>query len=93
MNQSEQFVFKLCRRSFLSLWSYASPRGKGGKELCDILVVCDPHVIIFSVEEVNYIETDDTVVGWERWRRSAIEESSGQIYGAERWLGTATPLS
>jgi hypothetical protein len=92
MNQSEQFVFKLCRRSFLSLWSYASPRGKGGKELCDILVVCDPHVIIFSVKEVNYKETDDTVVGWERWRRSAIEESSGQIYGAERWLGTATSV-
>ena len=44
------------------------------------------------MKEVNYKETTDTVVGWERWRRSAIEESSGQIYGAERWLGTATSV-
>ena len=92
MNQSEQFVFRLCRRSFLSVWSYPNPRGKGGKELCDILVVCDPHVIIFSVKEVDLKETGETAIGWERWRRSAIKESAKQIYGAERWLNAATSV-
>jgi hypothetical protein len=51
VNQSEEYLARLCRRSFLSLWSYPTPQGKNaGKELCDCLVVCDPDVIIFSVK-------------------------------------------
>ena len=29
------------------------------------------------------------MVGWRRWRKKAIEQSASQIYGAERWLGSA----
>ena len=51
---TEAFAHSVCRQSFLSLWSYASPQGRTpGKELCDILVVCDPDIIIFSVKEVK----------------------------------------
>lgn len=89
MNRAEHFVFKLCRQSFLSLWSYPNPQGKGGKELCDILVVCEPYVLIFSVKEIGLKKTGDIQVDWERWRKAAVEESTKQIYGAERWLGTA----
>jgi hypothetical protein len=45
VNDSEQFVYDICSKSFLSLWSYINPQGKTpGKELCDVLVVCNPHV-------------------------------------------------
>jgi len=46
ITNSEQFVYEVCQKSFLSLWSYANPQGsEPGKELCDVLIVCDPDVI------------------------------------------------
>lgn len=89
MTPSEELVFRLCTKSFLSLWSYARPRGKKGKELCDVLVVCDPDVVIFSVKEVKSKGAGASESEADRWRREAIEESANQIYGAERWLRTA----
>lgn len=90
MNRSEAFVFGVCRQSFLSLWTYAQPKGKHGKELCDALVVCDPDVIIISVKESDVTDSGDESVDWQRWRKRAIQKSSGTIYGAERWLRTAS---
>lgn len=91
LNVAEKLVFRLCSRSFLSLWSYANPRGKApGKELCDILVVCDPDVIIFSVKEITIGDAIDQAVNQERWFKRAIEGSVKQIYGAERWIRSAT---
>jgi len=90
MTRSEELVYKICRRSFLSLWSYANPRGKNsGKELCDVLVVCDPDLVIFSVKEIALTEVGDLNTNWKRWRKRAIDESAKQIYGAERWLKSA----
>jgi hypothetical protein len=90
MNASEELVFRLCQRSFLSLWSYANPLSKPGKELCDLLVVCNPDIVLFSVKDVAYKSSgEDTTKGWERWRRRAIEDSVKQLYGAERWLQNA----
>ena len=90
MNASEELVFRLCKKSFLSMWSYASPRGKdSGRELCDILVVCDPDVVILSVKDIGFKESQRIYADWERWRRKAIEQSSKQIYGAERWINEA----
>ena len=85
MTRSEELVYNLCTKSFLSLWSYRNPRGKKGKELCDILVVCEPDILIFSVKEIAFNDTGDKI-GWERWRRAAIEKSCSQIAGAERWI-------
>jgi hypothetical protein len=91
---SEEFVFKLCRESFLSLWSYANPRREGStKELCDILVVCDPHVLIFSVKYSEYKETEDPNVGMNRWLRETVEHSVKGVYGAERNLARATHVT
>lgn len=87
MTKSEEFVYKLCTKSFLSLWSYPNPKGKKGKELCDILVVCEPDIIIFSVKEVEFKDTGNKT-GWERWQKKAIQESCNQIYGAERWINS-----
>lgn len=83
INKSEEFVAQVCQQSFLSLWSYANPKSKDTrKELCDILVACDPDVIIFSVKEIGL--PGDTITDIERWRRRAIDASVKQIYGAER---------
>jgi len=68
----------------LSLWSYPNPRRRDGRELCDVLVVCDPDIIIFSVKHVG-LRRNGTA-GERRWYRKAIEASVRQIYGAEREL-------
>lgn len=87
LTPTEQFVFQVCRSSFLSLWSYANPQGsQPGKELCDVLVVCDPDVLIFSVKGIKVTNHQDVAIQWDRWQRKAIDESCTQIYGAERWL-------
>ena len=86
MNRAEEFVADYCSRSFFSLWSYANPQRRNGRELCDFLVVCDPHVIIFSVKEVRVSDTGDVTVDWKRWQREAIQKSVKQIYGAQREL-------
>lgn len=89
INPAEEIVTQLSRRSFLALWSYPNPRGKGGKELCDLLVVCDPDIIIFSVKDLKLKNSGRIQVDWDRWQRKAIDESATQIYGAERWLQDA----
>jgi hypothetical protein len=89
LNSSEEFVHWVCQRSFLSLWSYASPRGKKGKELCDVLVVCEPDVIIISVKDIKLADADESGARSERWTKRAVDDSVKQIYGAERWIATA----
>ena len=58
-NESEQLVYAICKKSFLSLWSYANPLGKNSKELCDILIVCDPDIIIISVKDISITDSGD----------------------------------
>ena len=84
---SERLVTGLCQRSFLKLWTHPNPNGKHGKELCDCLVVCGPHIVIISVKDSQYRDTG-SVTGWNRWARTAIAKSVAQISGAERWLQT-----
>ncbi len=86
LNDAEQFVAQHCQRSFLSLWTYPNPQGKNGKELCDLLVVCDPDVIVMSVKHIAFKDTGNPTVDLDRWRRRAVEESVKQIFKAERWL-------
>jgi hypothetical protein len=88
LTPSEELVASLCHRSFLRLWTHPNPVGKSGKELCDCLIVCGTHIVIISVKEIEYRDTDDTV-GWKRWQKAAIDKSTKQIWGAERWLRAA----
>jgi hypothetical protein len=91
MNDAELLVYQMSRRSFLSLWSYMNPRTKPqGKELCDVLVVCEPDVIIFSVKQIALRSSGDPQTNADRWQRKAIDESCKQIYGAERILSKST---
>lgn len=89
LTASEQFTYDICTNSFLSLWCYNNPLGKKGKELCDVLVVCDPDVVVFSVKDIA-IENPDDHVKQERWQRKAVDASLKQLYGASKWLHSAT---
>lgn len=88
---SEQYLKKLCDRAFLSLWSYPNvyrdqgPSGQG-KELCDLLVVFENHIIIFSDRYVKFPASGDIKLDWGRWFKRAVYASAKQIYGAERWI-------
>ena len=91
---AERYLKRLCDHTFLSLWSYPSvfrDQGKQrpnqqGKELCDLLVVFENHVIIFSDKACAFPDSDDVLRDWQRWFRKAVEQSAKQIWGAERWI-------
>lgn len=86
MTPSEKYVANLCEKSFLPFWSFPNPLGKKKKELCDILIVCENHIIIISVKDISVSEHKDKSVQYERWVKKAIYESVDQIYGAEKFL-------
>lgn len=92
--ESERYLARLCSQTFLSLWSYPNlytdegrKGGKGdGKELCDLLVIFDNHILIFSDKLVRFKETGNIKIDWRRWFKKAIWKSAHQIYGAERFI-------
>jgi hypothetical protein len=89
LTRSEQLVHALASDAFLSLWTYPNPIGKDkSKELCDVLVVCRPDIIIFSVKEIELKKDGDPDTQIDRWKRRAVDDSVSQIYGAERRLGS-----
>lgn len=90
---SEQYLNSLCEKSFLSLWSYPSlfkdqrVGGKGdGKEICDMAVIFDEHILIFSDKHCSFPASGDLKLDWKRWYKRAIYKSAEQAWGAERWL-------
>ncbi|MCY4584078.1 MAG: hypothetical protein OXE50_14975 [Chloroflexi bacterium] len=89
---SERYLAKIADRSFLNLWSYPNPyrdqkkSDKGnGKELCDLLVVCGAHIIIFSEKMIDW-PCGSIDIAWRRWAKRAIRDSAKQTKGAERWI-------
>lgn len=59
---------------------------RAGKELCDLLVVCGDHSIIFSIKDISWNENKDINVAWPRWYNRAIKKSATQVRRAERWI-------
>lgn len=90
---SEVALTRLAKKAFLSLWSYSNvftdegrSNGKGdGKELCDLLVVFGNDVLLFSDKDCEYRSDTDVKVAWSRWYRRAIEKSTKQLAGAEKF--------
>lgn len=91
---SERYLSGLANRSFLSLWSYSNlhtaegrKNNKGdGKEFCDLMVVFDDRILLFSDKHSEFPDCSDMSVAWGRWYRRAIEKSVRQLKGAEQWL-------
>lgn len=88
ITDAERYLKKLCDRSFLSLWSYTgiyNDKGKG-QEVCDLLVVFDEHIIIFSDKDCEFPCSGNIELDWKRWYRKAVKKSADQVFGAERWI-------
>jgi hypothetical protein len=83
---SERHLAQLADHTFLNLWSYPNVFKDRGSELCDLLVVCGNHIIVFSCKEVAWPSLDDPSLAWRRWHRRAMAQSARQIQGAVRWL-------
>ena len=91
--ESERFVADLCDRTFLGLWSYpcvyqdkgASQTGEG-KELCDLLVVFEGHVLIFSDKHCVFPRSGNPDLDWSRWCKRSVIAAAKQLRGAERWI-------
>lgn len=90
---SEKELFDLCRRSFLSYWSFLSPYrpGADSKEFCDALVICDRHILVFSDKSISYPTTHGDDVNWKRWFKRSITGSVRQLHGAHRLLQVPQP--
>lgn len=93
VTDAERTLKKVCDKTFLSLWSHAGiyrDQGKSGsgdgKEVCDLLVVFENHIIIFSDKDCEFPRTANPILDWSRWFRRAIEASAKQLWGAERWI-------
>ena len=97
---SERYLTQLANRSFLSLWSYSNvyrdqgrKASKGdGKEFCDLLVVFNEHIIIFSDKNCTFTNSGNLDVDWRRWYKKTIENSANQIWGAENWINSYPKL-
>jgi len=86
VNDSERYLKSLCDHTFLSLWSYSSIHKTPGKELCDLLVIFEENIIIFSDKDCKFPDTQNIKLDWNRWFKRAIEKSADQAWGAERWI-------
>jgi hypothetical protein len=93
VTSAERYLLQLCNHSFLSLWSYPGvyrdqgcDKGESGKEVCDLLVVFDNNIIIFSDKDCEYHDSGNILLDWRRWFKRAIQKSAEQVWGAERWL-------
>lgn len=94
VTSAERYLAKLCKRSFLAMWSYPAVfRDQGqhaqkgdGKEVCDLLVVFEDHIIIFSDKDCELVGGEHLQGNWARWFRKAVQNSAKQVWGAERWI-------
>jgi hypothetical protein len=86
LTPTEQLLKYFGERSFLRFWSHANPHRTPKEELCDLLVVCGDHVIIFSDKSSDFKVHRGEQVAWRQWYRDAIEESVRQVNGAVRHL-------
>jgi len=87
-NETEKILSQICDNTFLKLWVYPNPYRKETKELCDVLVVFENHVFIFSVKSITFSSDKEIEVSWKRWKRKAVDDSIKQIEGAENWINS-----
>ena len=88
VNSSEMKLCRLGYRTFLSLWSYPNlfQKHKQVKELCDLLVVFENHIIIFSDKDCAFGNSGDIKTDWIRWYKKAVLASAKQLCGAKSWI-------
>lgn len=89
LNQSEERLSALARKTFLSMWSYENPFYEQGKELCDVLVIFGDDVMVIS-DKLNAFGTHpDNRINWNRWYKKAVAGSVRQLCGARNHIRRA----
>jgi hypothetical protein len=84
---TEQFLSRLCDRTFLNLWSYTNPYKADGKELCDLIAVFENNVFLFFDRESRKFDYGgDVLLTWERWKKEAITKQIRTAAGAKRYV-------
>ena len=88
LTDTERLLSGFCERTFLGLWSYPNPFKDDGKELCDLIVVFEDHVILFFDRESRKFDnqTKDLEVTWNRWKKEAIDKQVRTAKGAKRYI-------
>lgn len=88
VTESEERLCRLGYHTFLSLWSYPNvfQKHKLVKELCDLLVVFENHIIIFSDKDCAFGNSGDITTDWIRWYKKSILASAKQLCGAKSWI-------
>lgn len=86
LTPTEKILARLANETFLEPWSYPNLYKKKGDELCDLLVVFENSMIVFSDKSCVYPCSDNPKQDWSRWYRRSIEKSAKQIRRAEGWL-------
>jgi Uncharacterized protein conserved in bacteria len=91
--QAEKYLISLCQSTFLSMWCYPCiyndkllNQRNEGKEICDVFVAFENHIIIFSDKNCSFNGEIAVNLAWKRWAKKALFDSAAQINGAERWL-------
>lgn len=72
ITESERYLKRLCDQTFLSLWSYSGIYSDEGlirnkQEVCDLLVLFENHIIIFSDKDCQFPNSGDLTIDWNRW--------------------------
>src|SRR3989304_2738747 len=91
---AERYLQKLCDNVLPRFWSFPGvyrDQGKtgvrgNGKEVCDLLVVFENHVIIFSDKSCVFPDSGDIEQDWARWYRRTIFALSNAVREQERWI-------
>lgn len=88
---SERRLVNFCKSTFLRLWCYpnvfAKNQGIGSHaELCDVTVVFNKSIILFSDKAILFNSDKELGVAWDRWYRKAVSKSAEQLRGAHHQL-------
>ena len=86
VNAAERYLSRLCRKTFLSLWSHSNVYKSPGEEFADLLVVCGNDVIIFQDKWSSFPRLAQLEASWQRWLRRAVLSAAKQLWGAERHI-------
>lgn len=93
VTSSEEKLIDLADSAFLGLWAYPNvyndegiSKKKTGNEMCDLLIVFDNHIIIFSDKSIIFNENKSTEIAWARWFKKSVVESCTQLFGAEKFI-------
>ncbi|HDL8724096.1 TPA: hypothetical protein PXS78_001112, partial [Yersinia enterocolitica] len=85
-NSSEEKLASYADDAFLGLWAYPNvysdeglSKNKTGVEVCDLLVVFNNNVIIFSDKNCTFNHDIDVGVAWSRWFKKSVIASSKQL--------------